>query len=70
MVNNSHRMIKEEEGRRIAAVDAFNVAEKRVQELKTKLAKAERDKKSADSALEGAERQAESQRKQLRQTKD
>ena len=30
MVNNSHWMMKEEEGRRITVVDAFNVAEKRV----------------------------------------
>jgi len=45
MVNSSHRMMKKEEGRRITAVDAFNVVEKRIQELKNKLAKAERDKK-------------------------
>ena len=28
MVNSSHWQMKEEEGRRIAAVDAFNVVEK------------------------------------------
>ena len=52
MVNSSHWMMKEEEGRRIAVVDAFIMAEKRVQELKNKLAKAKRDKKSAETALE------------------
>ena len=62
--------MKEEEGRRIAAVDAFNVAEKRVQELKNKLAKAKRDKKSAETTLEWAKRQVEGQWRQLRQTKD
>ena len=61
MVNSSHRMMKKEEGRRIAAVDAFNVAEKRIQELKNKLAEAKRDKKSDKAALEKAERQVEGQ---------
>ena len=65
-MNNSDQMMKEEEGRHIAAVDAFNVAEERVQELKNKLAKAERDKKSTEAALEGVERQAEGQWRQLR----
>ena len=37
--------MKEEEGRRIAAVEAFHVAEKSNQELKSKLIEAERDKK-------------------------
>ena len=36
----------------------FNVADKRIQELKNKLTEAEREKKSAKAALEGAERQA------------
>ena len=66
MLNFSHWQMKEEEGKRIAAMDAFNVAKKRIQELKNKLTKAERDKNSAEAALEGAERQAEGQRRQLR----
>ena len=70
MENSSHWMMNEEEGRCIAVVDAFNVAEKRIQELKNKLAKAERDKKSVEAALEGVERQAESQRRQLRHIED
>lgn len=70
MVNSSHRMMKEEKGGRTAAVDAFNVVEKRVQELKNKLVEAKRDKKNAEAALEGAKRLAESQRRQLCQTKD
>ncbi|XP_075656328.1 uncharacterized protein LOC142626388 [Castanea sativa] len=63
LVNSSHRQMKEEKGRRITAMDAFNVAKKRTQELNNKLTVADRDKKSAESALEGVERQAESQRK-------
>ena len=55
--------MKEEEGRCIVVVDAFNMAEKRLQELTTKLNKTDRDKKSAEAALQGAKRQAESQRK-------
>ena len=48
--------MKEEEGRRIAAVEAFHVAEKSNQELKSKLIEAERDKKSAEADLDSAER--------------
>ena len=62
----SHRQIKDEEGRWVAAVEAFNVAEKRVKKLNAKLLETEWDKKSAKAALEGAERQAETQRKQIR----
>ena len=62
--------MKDEEGRRVAAVEAFNMAEKRVKELSTKLVQIERDKKSAKAALKGAERQAETQRKQLHQFED
>ena len=70
LVNNSHRQMKEEEGWRIAAVDALTLAEKRIQDLNTKLTKANREKKSVEVVLSGAERQAENQRKQLRQTED
>jgi len=70
MVNYSHRQMKEEEGRRIAAMEAFNVADKRITELKNKLTKAEKDKKSTETTLEGAERQAKGQRRQLCQIED
>lgn len=53
--------MKEEEERRITVMEAFHVVEKSVQEMKIKLTEAKRDKKSADAALERAERQAESQ---------
>ena len=46
-MNSSHRKMKEEEGKRIAAVDAFHMAEKSNQELKSKLTKVEKGKRSA-----------------------
>ena len=62
MVNYSHHKMKEEEGRRITAVEAFLVAEKSVKELKTRLQEEEKERKSTTTALDTAERQAESQR--------
>ena len=62
MVNYSHRKMKEEEGRRIAVVDAFHVVEKSIQELKSKLIEEERERKSVTVALDSAERHAEGQR--------
>ena len=49
-------MMKEEKRRHTAAINAFNMVEKRVQDLKNKLAEADRDKKSAEATLEGVER--------------
>ena len=48
--------MKEEKFRRIATVKAFEVVEKRLEELNAKLTEAEREKKSANAALEGVER--------------
>lgn len=62
--------MKEEEGRCNGAVEAFNVAEKRINEMKNKLSEVERDKKSAEAALDSADRQAEGQRVLLRQAED
>jgi len=68
LVDISHWRMKEEERRRITAVDAFHVAQKSNQELKSKLLKVKREKKSVEAALDNAERQAESQRMLLCQT--
>lgn len=51
--------MKEEESRCIAAVKAFETVRKKVQELNTKLTEAEREKKSAEAALNGVEKQVE-----------
>ena len=51
--------MKKGEGRCNAIVEAFNMAKKkRINEMKSKLFKVERDKKSAEVALDNAERQA------------
>ena len=52
-MNSSHRMMKDEEARCIATVEAFRVVDKKSQELTTKLIEVERDKKSAEAALNG-----------------
>ena len=45
MVGSSHRMYKEEDGRQIAAVEAFQVAEKSIKDLKAKFTEEERERK-------------------------
>ena len=62
--------MKEEERRSNAAVEAFNLAEKRISEMKNKLSKVERDKKSAEATLDNVEKQAEGQQVLLRQAED
>ena len=62
--------MKEEESRCIAAMQAFKVAEKKIQELNTKLTKFVQEKKSVEAALNEVKKQAEAQRKQLCQAKD
>ena len=62
--------MKEEEERRIAAVDAFHMVEKSNQKLKRKLIKEERERKSATAALDSTERQDEGQRVLLHNAED
>ena len=45
MVGSSHRMYKEEDGRQIATVEAFQVAEKIIKDLKAKFTEEERERK-------------------------
>ena len=59
LVDISHRQMKDEEGRRVAIVEAFKVAKKRLKESDAKLTKAKKGRKSVEVALDGAERQAE-----------
>ena len=51
-------------------MQTLTIAENSNAELKKKLAAEEQAQKSADSALEGAERQAKSQRKLVREAND
>ena len=71
MVNYSHRKMEEEE-RKIITVDAFQVAEKRNQDMKAKLIEVEREreKKSAAAAMDNVERQAKGQQVLLRNIED
>ena len=73
----SHWQMKDEEGRRTAAVEAFKVAEKRLKESdaklkgsKAKLIEVEKGRRSAEATVDNAKRQAETQCKQLRITED
>ena len=62
--------MKEEEGRRNAAVEAFNAAEKSIQELKSRLLEEERERKRAAAALDSAKRQVKRQRVLIRNAED
>ena len=61
-MNYFYRKMKEEEGRRIIAMDTFHVSKKSIQELRAKLTEEERERKNAAAALDSAERQIEGQR--------
>ena len=56
IANSCHRQMKEEEGRRNVAVEAFSVAGKSNQELKKKLLEVEKERKYVAAALENAEK--------------
>ena len=60
----------DERKRHVQAVQLFNIADQNIKNLRKKLAEEEKARKSADVALEGAERQAEEQRQLLREAKD
>ena len=62
ITNYCHQQMKEEEGRCNATMGAFNVAERSIQKLKSKLLEEEGERKSVAAALNSAERQAEGQR--------
>ena len=62
MTDYCHRQMKEEEGWRNAAVEAFQVVEKNLKETKKKLLVEEKKRKFVAAALESAEKQAKTQR--------
>ena len=67
MTNSLYQQLDEERKRSAVAVQTLAVAENSNADLKKKLIAKEQARKSADSALEGAERQVESQRKLARE---
>ena len=70
MTNSLYQQLDEERKRSAVAVQTLAVAENSNADLKKKLIAKEQARKSADSALEGAKRQVESQRKLTREAND
>ena len=69
MTNSFYQQLDEERKRRAAAMQTLSITENSI-DLKKKLNAEEQAWKSADVALEGAERQAESQKKLAREAND
>ena len=70
ITNCCYQKLDDERKRRVLAVQSFNIADQSIKDLRKKLAKEEKARKSADLALEGAQRQTEEQRQLLREAKD
>ena len=70
MTNSLYQQLDEERKRRAAVVQTLAVTENSNIDLKKKLTAEEQARKSANSALESAERQVESQRKLAREAND
>ena len=70
MTNSLYQQLDDERKMRVAAVQTLAIAENNNTDLKKKLTVEEQAWKSANSALEGVERQAESQRKLAREASD
>ena len=70
MTNSLYQQLDDERKRRVAAVQTLAVVENSNADLKKKLTAEEQAQKNANSTLEGAERQVESQRKLVREATD
>ena len=70
MINSFYQQLDDETKRRVAAVQTLTIAKNSNTDLRKKLTTEEQARKSANAALEGAERQAESQRKLAREASD
>ena len=70
MSNSFSQQLDEERKMRAAAVQTLTIAENSNTDLNKRLTAEEQARKSADAALEGAERQAERQRKLARKAND
>ena len=70
MTNSCYQQLDDERKRRAAAVQTLVVVENSNADLKKKLIAKEQARKSAKSALDSAERQAESLRKLAREAND
>ena len=70
MTNSICQQLDDERKRRVAVVQTLTIVENSNTDLKKRLIAKEQVRKSADSALEGAKRQDESQRKLAREASD
>ena len=70
MTNSLYQQLDDERKRRAAIMQTLAIAENSNTDLKKKLTTEEQAWKSADAALKGVERQAESQRKLAREAND
>ena len=70
ITNFCYKQLEDERKRRTAVVQTLTIAKNSNAELKKKLAEEEHARRSADSTLDGAQRQAEDQRKCLCETTD
>ena len=69
-MDDAHAQLKNEEACRVAVVKTLAMAEKKIKDLGTKLTEPDREKKSAETALAGTEKQAKDQRLQLRKAEE
>ena len=56
MANSCSRQLEDERNMRVAAVEAFDIVDQSTQDLRNKLKDEEKVRKSADSALESAQK--------------
>ena len=70
MSNSLSQQLDEERKRRVTTMQTLTIAENSNTDLRKKLIVQEQARKSADAALKGAEKQAESQRKLTNEAKE
>ena len=65
-MDHAHAQLKDEEARRVSAVKTLAMAKKKIKDLGIKLTETNRERKTAEAALAGTEKQAKDQCQQLR----
>ena len=68
--NNYYQQLEDERKKRIAAIQTLTLSKHNLAKAKKKLTAEEQARRSTNSALEGAERQAEDQRRRLREANE
>ena len=70
ITNSCYQQLDDERNRCVAVVELFNIADQSNKDLRNKLNEEERVRRSAESTLEGAQKQAKDQRQLLRDAKE